>query len=429
MNNYSTSNIKLKFGNTLILKKKSPYRKILRENSNKKNYSNTIVNNTSHNYLKIKKNESFLNNMKKEKTRRELNIIETNNNSINYKKQLKSSITIKDLNIKTPKIKEFNEVIFNESLINSSVKKERRELSNKKNNLENSKRRLYKNIFNQKNRNIIILNKNEDLQDNKKKNIYVNLRMSSKFRKAQEKWKKDYLASVIQKVFRGYIFRKMLNENVLFKTNLNIYTKKKIKDKNICNKLRKLKNYNTLSSFKKDNEQNTTYLNRTTRSNLFQKDLINLSNTNINYKTRDNSINSHKIKEILIKSKKKAPIIKINLNNNLLINNLYDNNFHSNNFNNSVLMTKINNDSVYKYFRRINVLIKLRKILKYWLEFSIKKRIIISIIKTKSNHVNKYNIKDIKSEDTYNSTCSFSEEKKIIKVEKSTKLYNIGIKK
>ena len=38
-------------------------------------------------------------------------------------------------------------------------------------------------------------------------------------------------------------------------------------------------------------------------------------------------------------------------------------------------------------------------------------------------------IKEIKSDDTYNSTNSFIEEKKIIKVEKNTKLYNLATKK
>ena len=429
MINYSTSNIRLKYRNILLSKNISPNKKITRENSfNHKNMYNK-GNNLSHINLKIITHDSFLNNLKQVKKRRQLNIIKSINYNNNYKNELKSSINNKNLNLKTPRFKEFNKIILTESSIHSSVKKEKRDFSNKKNNLENIKKKLYEKIFYQKTKikDKININKKEELPNNKNKNknIYVNVKMSIKFRKAQEKWKKDYLASVIQKVFRGYIYRKKFYEKLFIKNNLNIYIKKRIKDKNTCDKFRKIKNI-TLRNYKKENNHNDNYLNRTTRNYINKKDLINTSNKN--NKTRDNSFKNNKIKEIIIKPKKKYPIVKLNLNNNLFINNLYDNNFPYNNYNNILFINK-DNDNASKYFRRINLLIKIRKLLKYWLDFSMKKKIIIYFIETKKNHLNKDMIKDIKSDDTYNSTNSFIEEKKIIKVEKNTKLYNLATKK
>ena len=429
MINYSTSNIRLKYRNILLSKNISPNKKITRENSfNHKNIYNK-GNNLSHINLKIITHDSFLNNLKQVKKRRQLNIIKSINYNNNYKNELKSSINNQNLNLKTPRFKEFNKIILTESSIHSSVKKEKRDFSNKKNNLENIKKKLYEKIFYQKTKikDKININKKEELPNNKNKNknIYVNVKMSIKFRKAQEKWKKDYLASVIQKVFRGYIYRKKFYEKLFIKNNLNIYIKKRIKDKNTCDKFRKIKNI-TLRNYKKENNHNDNYLNRTTRNYINKKDLINTSNKN--NKTRDNSFKNNKIKEIIIKPKKKYPIVKLNLNNNLFINNLYDNNFPYNNYNNILFINK-DNDNASKYFRRINLLIKIRKLLKYWLDFSMKKKIIIYFIETKKNHLNKDMIKDIKSDDTYNSTNSFIEEKKIIKVEKNTKLYNLATKK
>ena len=429
MINYSTSNIRLKYRNILLSKNISPNKKITRENSfNHKNMFNK-GNNLSHINLKIITHDSFLNNLKQVKKRRQLNIIKSINYNNNYKNELKSSINNQNLNLKTPRFKEFNKIILTESSIHSSVKKEKRDFSNKKNNLENIKKKLYEKIFYQKTKikDKININKKEELPNNKNKNknIYVNVKMSIKFRKAQEKWKKDYLASVIQKVFRGYIYRKKFYEKLFIKNNLNIYIKKRIKDKNTCDKFRKIKNI-TLRNYKKENNHNDNYLNRTTRNYINKKDLINTSNKN--NKTRDNSFKNNKIKEIIIKPKKKYPIVKLNLNNNLFINNLYDNNFPYNNYNNILFINK-DNDNASKYFRRINLLIKIRKLLKYWLDFSMKKKIIVYFIETKKNHLNKDMIKDIKSDDTYNSTNSFIEEKKIIKVEKNTKLYNLATKK
>ena len=74
----------------------------------------------------------------------------------------------------------------------------------------------------QKNSFCTVSTNNSDSNVNKKNNENIK---SNKFLIAQNKWKKNYFATFIQKVFRGYIFRKMYRNK-----SFMIYRKKKVKN-------------------------------------------------------------------------------------------------------------------------------------------------------------------------------------------------------
>ena len=178
-----------------------------------------------------------------------------------------------------------------------------------------------------------------------------NTGLSKKFIEAQNNWRKNYFAILIQTIFRGYYFRKKYNKKNLsiksislsksvsknnHKMNINnvIYIKKKAKDNNkICNS----------ASHHKENptEENIRYY-------------------------KDNKV-PHKIKEIVISMKTK----KDNSN---------DNNIHHNNYKNNFLLFDLNNNLNYyevkyafdiwkEYSNKVGILKKLKIYKKYKMFF------------------------------------------------------------
>ena len=71
------------------------------------------------------------------------------------------------------------------------------------------------------------------------------------------------------------------------------------------------------------------------------------------------------------------------------------------------MVTVINNksnDNIEKYWQKIKLVGKLRKILLFWMNISFKNKIIKSIIKTRKSIVNNELIRDNKSDDTHSTT-------------------------
>ena len=174
-----------------------------------------------------------------------------------------------------------------------------------------------------------------------------NTGLSKKFIEAQNNWRKNYFAILIQTIFKGYYFRKKFNKKNIniksislsksvsknnHKMNINnaIYIKKKAKDNN--------KIFNSASHHKENpTEENVRYL-------------------------KDNKV-PHKIKEIVISIKTK----KDNSN---------DNNIYYNNYNNNFLLFNLNNNLNYyevkyafdiwkEYSNKIGILKKLKIYKKY----------------------------------------------------------------
>ena len=154
------------------------------------------------------------------------------------------------------------------------------------------------------NQNSINFNKTE-------RNILKNntLMESTKFIRAQEKWKRNYFVTEIQRVFRGYLFRKLFFKMFNAKKNYKIYIKKLPK----C-----------LISLNKTNISKTNKL-------LIKKEKPKYIFHNLNAKDFNNTLNysnrqAQTIREIIIKKRKNSPIINLNLNNCLF--NGYNNNYN-----------------------------------------------------------------------------------------------------
>ena len=266
--------------------------------------------------------------------------------------------------------------------------------------------------------------------------------MSSKFKVAQEKWKKNYFASFIQKIFRGYYFRKIFQKKFKNKSNNNsIYIKKIPKYENSLNKI-KFKNL-TLDNMKK-NKRNYIFDKRNKKDNISRDNIkkgyfysntcFNSTNRGAIYSRRDySSKRAPKIKEIIITKRKNSPIVNINLNNCFYSNYIFKNNNSYNIYNNNINcqndkrnITYMKNDSSQKYWRKINSSINLKKRWNHWIEVINRNKIIISLIELKKIRTNFEKNKDIKRDDTFNTTNSLSEEKRFIHLGKNAKLYNVN---
>ena len=81
-------------------------------------------------------------------------------------------------------------------------------------------------------------------------------------------------------------------------------------------------------------------------------------------------------------------------------------------------------ESSQKYWRKINSSINLKKKWNHWIE--VINKIIISLIKLKKIKTYIEKNKDIKSDETFNTTNSLSEEKRFIHMRKNAKLFCIN---
>ena len=363
----------------------------LRKNRNKKKNSKrkNIKVNISKNY-KIEKSNPLINYLSKNRTK----------NKVYSMADKKSNISMQE--------KEFNKIVLIEPL-------ERKHNRNKNECIPN------KNIFFiYKNNNGKKLNCEKPEKYAVKRRMDLKINLSNKFLEAQEKWKKNYFATVIQKIFRGYFYRNISFKNIYKNNNLNIYIKKKPKDKNICNnnnKTLKIKKLNIINIQKRRNNC-VGNINKTMYNNNSHRKLIKLYNNKTIRK--DNYSKKKRIKEIIIKKCKNYPIINLNLNNCLYPTSIYDNNNYNILSDVNTALTYRNNDDSEKYWENINYVYKLKKMFNHWAEVVSKNKIIKMIYK---NH-KKYNYlkKEIRIDGTYHKSNSFSEEIKYTHFGKNAKI-------
>ena len=283
------------------------------------NYNNNIKKNAIHRHTK----SSFIQgtNLQLNKLIKDISMTNINNNLLNNEfnnlntisKKKKSLKNFVNYSTRMGENKRYNTKMLN-GLNNNKIKnfksiqietKQNKELNN---NLINS----YREPINTKGGIIKIIEELKmDKNSNDNNNLY-NSGLSRKFIDAQNNWRKNYFATVIQKLYRGYNFRKYYkefyknNQNTLSlrttisKTNKNVinnaivYIKKKTKDNNyICNSAIHHKEFPT--------EENNRFLH-------------------------ENNI-PHKIKEIVISIKTKKE--HINNNNNLYYNNYINSNLYN----------------------------------------------------------------------------------------------------
>ena len=181
--------------------------------------------------------------------------------------------------------------------------------------------------------------------NNKDKN---NCGLSQKFIDAQNNWRKNYFATVIQKIYRGYIFRKSDYKKKYSNKNVNsIYIRKKAKDNKIFG--------SSVHHRKCPTEENLNFICQ-----------------NLNKKYSDNLNEPPKIKEIVILKN-----IKKDINNPFKYSNFYFNNYIYN-YNESNY-----NQSNYQLF-----LFKLKCVFDVWKEITFKKKIVACL-----KNMKKYNKK------------------------------------
>ena len=420
-NNSSFSNINKRFKTIEFLNNNNKTQvnsirlRIRENNNNNKSKGKNTKTNISQKPEKniIIKNESIINNLSKNNTKKNKPI---NINSYNYRQNRKFRFSCTLTKRNTPNIskekKEFNKIFLVEPPKIKSTHKEKKQSNSNTNHIEIKKNRPVKKFSFIKKRNdtlsLVKTTYNTIEKENKNINIDTDKTISTKFIKAQEKWKKNYFATVIQKIFRGYLFRNItLRKNVL-KSNLNVYVKKMPKDRSLCKHNNKIKNRTTLFNIKNDNRLTHFYTDTFTEK--IKDDLKSLSN-NKTIKRYNSPKRDLKIKEIIIKKKKNYPIVNLNLNNYFYPKYFYDYNNYCYDLNNT-LSIKYNYNKE-KYWLKIKLYNKLREMIKHWMEISFKNKIIQSILKTRKTNMNNDNAKDIKSDDTYNTTYSLIEEKKI----------------
>ena len=224
----------------------------------------------------------------------------------------------------TPKTKEFNNFSFFQS--SSYIKQYF---------IGNSKNAIRKKLFDQN-------SNNKEL--NKTFEKYSNRSITSKFIQAKEQWAKNYFATVIQKIFRGYIFRNNFMNKEKSKNRFNIYIKKMPKDKVYLNKFIKIKNADLLAVLKQHNRSVT---NMKKSIDEYNKN-SDKNEIEVSFNKKTNSKQFNKIKEIVIKKKKNGPIVNLNMNNYFMPNYIcqYNNCTYNNNYENKILLNYINNNAL-----------------------------------------------------------------------------------
>lgn len=348
-------------------------KKRMKDNNNK----GSIKVNLSHRYAKL--NISGVKNEREVKTRNEKSRLSSSNNSLNSNNKEKS------ISYFYSTIHKLNHININNSINGNTYQNKENNIirffrpSNITNqyNIESTKNKIKKNLFANKN--------HKEL--NKTEVKYSKRTMTSKFLQAQEQWANNYFATVIQKIFRGYIFRINFLNKMSLKNRDNIYIKKIPKYKAYQTKFIKMTNSEILETQKKYN-----------KNNIFMKKSFNeYSKRNDKYEVRTyinkkpNSKKFNKIKEIVITKKKDCPIVSLNMNNIFLPNYIcqYNNCTYNSNYNNEILPTYSNNIIDIKYFERLKLNAIFKKKWKHWVEITIKSKILSSIISLKRKKLKK----------------------------------------
>jgi hypothetical protein len=169
--------------------------------------------------------------------------------------------------------------------------------------------------------------------------------LTKKFIEAQNNWRKNYFAIVIQKIYRGYHFRK--NYKIFF---IDLDNSLHIKTSNL-KKNNKNENANTAVYIKKKIKYNHHSYNTSSHNKEYPTDVNNRFN-------RDNKV-PHEIKEIVISMKSNKQ--RLNDNNLYLNNYMYFN--MKNNMNYSFIKSAF--DSWKEYADKISILKKLKIYKKY----------------------------------------------------------------
>ncbi len=409
-NNFSISNKNQKIKSFVFINNNNnPFSSIIRKKSKININKSNNKNSKTGDLYKQKKElaDSSINNLCKVNTIRKDNGI----NSYNFKKNKKSGLSCKLTKRNSPNIskdkKEFNKIIIIEPPKSNNNERKNTEENKKNTNARNNnikkKKSNQKISFIKKRNDPLILAKTQKSTGLKNVNVDdIGKITTKKFLKAQEKWKNDYFATVIQKIFRGYFYRKKIKDNKLLKKNFSIYIKKMPKDKSLCKHNNNKKNM-TLVNFRNNSRLIHTY----TSTEKLKENISSLSNNNNMVIKRYNSPNKNpKIKEIIIKKKKNYPVVNLNLNNFFYPNYFYDyNNYYCNDVNKMItVINNKSNDNIEKYWQKIKLVGKLRKILLFWMNLSFKNKIIKSIIKTRKSILNNELIRDNKSDDTHSTT-------------------------
>ena len=400
--------------------------------NNVKKYQNIIFskfNNPKPNPINLKKKNSKAKNIKVNVSKLfniERNVTFLRNKANNkskmnnlHKDYINYSLTNKKISNTSLHEKEFNKIILIEPRGTKNLKTKQKNYFEKINVKKENKSN--QNIFHTCENNVIKLNSKKPDKIIEKKNIDINLNVSKKFMEAQEKWKKNYFATIIQKIFRGFYFRNILLKSMYHKSKLNIYIKKKVKDKSSCNKSFKIKKLNIINIHKRRNYCSTT-ANKSMNDNYSQEELMQKCNDKTIKK--DNLSNkNHRIKEIIIK-RRNIPILNLNFNNCYHPNQNYirnNNNYIFNNTLNSIntAFTYRKKDDIKKYWDKINFAYKIKKMFNRWAEITNKNKIIRKILINKKSYKNHNSF--IKTDDTNTTTNSYSEEIKIIHFGKNSK--------
>ena len=408
------------------IKKINPVKKSISRNFINSNEKSIKVNKSNY-FTSYKKDKSFAPLNKKylkSKLRNKMKYDDNNNSTFNRSKKEKNTSPNNkkhiNTNMKNKEFKEFNKIFLFERLNNEkSPKKEAIKINIKNINkilIKNKSMDKYNNEYpanNRQNNSLNDFNINNYIHFNnterklEKDNKYMK---STKLIKAQEKWKRNYLATEIQKTFRGFIYRKKFWSNYsMKKKDNNIYIKKLPKKKSIgifkINIIHKNKSLTKNKILEKINNINET-----------KKELLN---------TRNYTQQFPKIKEIIIKRRRNSPVVNLNLNNCSSINRYNDNYniFKNNSFfkNYDIKTNSYRNDNIKKYWETKKLVNnKLKKTLNHWVDISFKNKIIKGFINLRmKDSIN------IKNDETYNSTNPYSEEKKNINVRKNAKLYYV----
>ena len=294
--------------------------KYIKDISKKPNINdNNLINNELNNINLVQNNKLSLNNFVNSNKRKSANNISENktNKKTEYKLNKNIIKNFKNIQIQNRDKKDLK----NNYLINSFIEP----INNKENGLTQIKEELKSSIKSNDN----------------------NTGLSKKFIEAQNNWRKNYFAIVIQTIFRGYYFRKKYNKKNL---NINSIALSKSLSKN-----NKKMNINNVIYIKKKVKDNIKICNSASHHKDHSID------ENIRY-FKDNKV-PQKIKEIVISLKTK----KDNLN---------DNNIYYNNYNNNFLLFNLNNNVNYyelkyafdiwkEYSNKIGILKKLKIYKKY----------------------------------------------------------------
>ena len=271
------------------------------------NLNNNLINNEFHDINASHKKKFSLNNFSNNETRYSMNSM---NNFINKK------MTNKALN------KSCNN--------NNKIKKSKNIQMQTKSKKNLTNKQIYHPPLNIKDGLVKIIeeiNTDKNSHDN-------NNGFSKKFIEAQNNWRKNYFAIVIQKIYRGYFFRKNYK-------NIPILIHASTSRKN-----KKNENVNNVIYIKKKIKDNNHYYNSATHHK--------------EYPTEENNYKvPHKIKEIVISMK----INKPSLNED----NIYNNNYMFLNMNNNVYYSKTKNafKKWKEYSNKISIIKKLKIYKKY----------------------------------------------------------------